>query len=122
MFTENVATGSLRKTDTAKKVEASPEYAVQKPRLISPASIAVLPFIHSEDGQETTSLADGITEELSMGLSKFKWLTVIAHQSTRYYQGKQNTMKEVVGNFDATSVSNLDGLLPESIFCKHKFR
>jgi TolB-like protein len=43
---------------------------------ISPASIAVLPFAYRGDDQKEAYLAEAITEELTVGLTKFEGLAI----------------------------------------------
>ncbi len=57
------------------------------------ASIAVLPF-HSRSGDaEQGYFADGITEDLIIALSKFRWFSVIARNSTIDYRGPAENWK-----------------------------
>jgi TolB-like protein len=56
-------------------------------------SIAVLPFLGSGGDQE--HFADGITEDLITGLSRIRWLFVIARNSTFQYKGKHPDVRLV---------------------------
>jgi TolB-like protein/serine/threonine protein kinase/cytochrome c-type biogenesis protein CcmH/NrfG len=47
--------------------------------------VAVLPFKYSGPNSELTSLADGLTEDIVTGLSRFSYLRVIARSSTSRY-------------------------------------
>jgi len=50
-------------------------------------SIAVLPFANRSGEQEQDYFADGITDDIVTGLSKCRWLFVIARNSTDTYKG-----------------------------------
>jgi adenylate cyclase len=50
-------------------------------------SIAVLPFTNISGAPEQEFFADGITEDIITGLSRLRWLTVIARNSTFTYKG-----------------------------------
>jgi len=47
--------------------------------------VAVLPFKYAGANAELTALADGLTEDVTTGLSKFSYLRVIARSSTARY-------------------------------------
>jgi TolB-like protein len=47
--------------------------------------VAVLPFKYSGAGTELTALAEGLTEDIVTGLSRFSYLRVIARSSTSRY-------------------------------------
>src|SRR4029079_2488862 len=51
-------------------------------------SIAVLPFVDMSSDHDQEHFADGITEDLITGLSRIRWLFVIARNSTFQYKGK----------------------------------
>ncbi|WP_027062226.1 adenylate/guanylate cyclase domain-containing protein [Mesorhizobium loti] len=51
-------------------------------------SIALLPFVNMSDDPQQDYLADGITESIITGLSRFRDLFVIASNSTFAYKGK----------------------------------
>jgi TolB-like protein len=59
------------------------------------ASIAVLPFDNLSRDTEQEYFADGIVEEIITGLSRIKWLFVIARNSTFIYKGKPIDVKAV---------------------------
>src|ERR1700690_2759105 len=50
--------------------------------------VAVLPFKYSGGNAELTALADGLTEDIVTGLSRFSYLRVIARSSTARYAGE----------------------------------
>ena len=51
-------------------------------------SIAVLPFTNLSGDPEQDYLADGMVEDIITGLSRIKWLFVIARNSSFAYKGK----------------------------------
>ena len=79
-----------------------------QPRLPSPAtehpksllvpdkpSIAVLPFTNISGAPEQEFFADGITEDIITGLSRLRWLTVTARNSTFTYEGKAVDIRQI---------------------------
>ena len=58
-------------------------------------SIAVLPFDNMSDGPDQEYFADGISEDLITGLSRIRWLFVIARNSTFVYKGRAVDVKQV---------------------------
>src|ERR1700730_17614665 len=58
-------------------------------------SIAVLPFTNMSGDPEQEYFADGMVEDIITGLSRIKWLFVIARNSTFVYKGKAIDIKEV---------------------------
>jgi TolB-like protein len=58
-------------------------------------SIAVLPFIDMSGDADQGHFADGITEDLITGLSRIRWLFVIARNSTFQYKGKHPDIRRV---------------------------
>ena len=50
--------------------------------------VAVLPFKYSGSNSELTALAEGLTEDIVTGLSRFSYLRVIARSSTAHYAGE----------------------------------
>ena len=58
-------------------------------------SIAVLPFLNLSDDREQEYFADGIAEDIITGLSRLRWLFVIARNSTYPYKGKAPDVREV---------------------------
>ena len=60
-------------------------------------SIAVLPFANLSGDPEQDYFADGIVEDIITGLSRIKWVFVIARNSSFAYKGKAIDMK-VVGH------------------------
>ena len=58
-------------------------------------SIAVLPFSNLSGDPEQEYFADGMVEEIITGLSRIKWLFVIARNSTFTYKGRAVDVKQV---------------------------
>ena len=58
-------------------------------------SIAVLPFQNISGDPEQEYFADGMVEDIITGLSRIKWLFVIARNSTFTYKGRAVDMKQV---------------------------
>src|SRR5262245_46059875 len=58
-------------------------------------AIAVLPFENMSGDPEQEYFADGMVEEITTALSRFKWLFVIARNSSFTYKGKAVDVKEV---------------------------
>ena len=57
--------------------------------------VAVLPFKHSGGGADLTLLADGLSEEIVTGLSRFSYLRVIARGSTLRYSDQATDLRTV---------------------------
>ena len=70
----------------------SPETALALP---DKPSIAVLPFENMSGDPEQEYFADGMVEEITTALSRFKWLFVIARNSSFTFKGKVVDVKEV---------------------------
>jgi len=58
-------------------------------------SIAVLPFVNLSNDPEQDYFAEGIAEDLITALSRMRWLTVIARNSSFTYKGRALDMREV---------------------------
>src|SRR6266852_2041508 len=58
-------------------------------------SIAVLPFQNMSGDPEQEYFADGIVEDIIPGLSRIKWLFVIARNSSFTYKGRAVDVKQV---------------------------
>src|SRR5450756_1684091 len=58
-------------------------------------SIAVLPFTNMSGDPEQDYFADGMVEDIITGLSRIKWLFVIARNSSFAYRGKAMDVKQV---------------------------
>jgi adenylate cyclase len=68
-----------------------------KPTLALPErpSIAILPFQNMSGDAEQEYFADGIVEDIITGLSRIKWLFVIARNSSFIYKGKPVDVRQV---------------------------
>jgi adenylate cyclase len=69
--------------------------AESPPPLPDKPSIAVLPFENMSGDPEQEYFADGMVEEIITALSRFKWLFVIARNSSFTFKGKAVDVKEV---------------------------
>ena len=76
---------------------ADNQVELQKADLALPVerSIAVLPFENMSGDPEQEYFADGMVEEITTALSLFKWLFVIARNSSFVFKGRAVDVKEV---------------------------
>src|SRR5262245_43480746 len=58
-------------------------------------SIAVLPFTNISGDPEQEYFADGITEDITTALSQFRWLFVIARNSSFVFKGKSVDSRQI---------------------------
>ncbi|MEH2541922.1 MULTISPECIES: adenylate/guanylate cyclase domain-containing protein [unclassified Bradyrhizobium] len=65
------------------------------PPLPDKPSVAVLPFENMSGDPEQDYFADGMVDEIITALSRFKWLFVIARNSSFTFKGKAVDIKEV---------------------------
>jgi adenylate cyclase len=72
-------------------------------------SIAVLPFQNMSGDSEQEYFVDGIVEDIITGLSRIKWLYVIARNSTFVYKGRAIDVKQAGRELDVRYV--LEGSL-----------
>jgi adenylate cyclase len=72
--------------------EISPEPAMLA--LPDRPSVAVLPFINMSGDAEQDYFADGMVEDIITGLSRIKWLFVIARNSSFAYKGRAVDVKQ----------------------------
>jgi len=82
------------------QVDAHPlprEDADKRPALALPdkPSIAVLPFQNMSGDPEQEYFVDGMVDDIITGLSRIKWLFVIARNSTFTYKGRAIDVKQV---------------------------
>jgi adenylate cyclase len=73
----------------------SPEKARPALALPDKPSVAVLPFQNMSDDPGQEYFADGMVEDIITGLSRIKWLFVIARNSTFTYKGQPVDVKRV---------------------------
>ena len=72
------------------------EQRVPQPAVNIPETcIAVLPFTNMSGDPEQEYFADGIVEDIIAGLSRIKWLFVIARNSSFTYKGKPIDVRQV---------------------------
>lgn len=78
-------------------VQRTTEAAPARPTLPLPdkPSIAVLPFTNLSGDPEQDYFADGVVEDIITGLSRIKWVFVIARNSSFVYKGKTMDVKQV---------------------------
>lgn len=86
------ATPAEAKAASATTVAPSPEAPLPLP---DKPSIAVLPFQNMSGDPEQEYFADGMTEDILTGLSRFQNLFVIARNSSFAYKGKAVDVKKV---------------------------
>jgi TolB-like protein/Tfp pilus assembly protein PilF len=72
--------------------EAAPAAEAQA---VEKSSIAVLPFDNMSRDDDQEYFSDGITEDIITALSRYRWLTVIARNSTFTYKGKAVDVAQV---------------------------
>jgi TolB-like protein len=58
-------------------------------------SIAVLPFQNMSDDPGQEHFTDGIVEEIITGLSRMRWLSVVARNSSFVYRGRSVDVKQI---------------------------
>ncbi|WP_426442401.1 adenylate/guanylate cyclase domain-containing protein [Bradyrhizobium genosp. P] len=77
---------------------AAPARAAEVPKTLAlpdKPSIAVLPFQNMSDDSEQDYFCDGMVEDIITGLSRIKWLFVIARNSSFIYKGGAVDVKRV---------------------------
>jgi len=68
--------------------------AISQPAISDRPSIGVLPFDNMSADPEQDYFVDGIVEDIITGLSRIKWLLVIARNSTFVYKGRAVDVKQ----------------------------
>jgi adenylate cyclase len=81
--------------DTGLALTASAAAAPAPLALPDKPSIAVLPFQNMSGDPEQQYFADGMVEDIITALSRFKWLFVIARNSTFTYKGRSVDIRQV---------------------------
>jgi TolB-like protein/Tfp pilus assembly protein PilF len=88
----------LTRVDDAEEAAATAALG-ENVRLASPISdrpaIAVLPFTNMSGDPEQGYFSDGITEDIIAALSKLRWFSVIARNSSFVYKGKAVHIKKI---------------------------
>jgi len=64
-------------------------------------AIAVLPFVNLSDDPDKDYFSDGISEDLITALSRLRWFSVIARNSSFSYKGRAVHMKQVADELGA---------------------
>jgi TolB-like protein len=92
----------VRDATTADQAAIASVVRVPEPRSARPSlplpdkpSIAVLPFTNLSGDPEQDYFADGVVEDIITGLSRIKWVFVIARNSSFAYKGKAMDVKQV---------------------------
>jgi TolB-like protein len=67
----------------------------EAPMMVDRPAIAVLPFHNLSSDSEQDYFVDGMVEDIITGLSRIKWLFVIARNSSLFYKGKQLDVRQV---------------------------
>lgn len=78
--------------DTSSTPENSPTEATRKP--VTKSSIAVLPLTNMSGDTEQEYFADGLTEDIITGLSRFHSINVIARNSTFVYKDRAVSVRD----------------------------
>lgn len=81
----------------------------QKATNIQPASIVILPFLNLSDNEDQEFFATGITEAITLELSKFDALRVISRTSAMSYKGDDKLSSKIAKEL------NVDYLLEGSV-------
>jgi len=90
--------GVVRETserDRVTEAQTLPEPSRPPVALSEKPSIAVLPFANLSDDPQQEYFADGMAEDIITGLSRFRWLFVIARNSSFTYKGRAVDIKQV---------------------------
>jgi len=88
--------GMSAQAKSAAPVEsAKAEKPAPRPALPDKPSIAVLPFQNMSGDPEQEYFVDGMVEDIITGLSRIKWLFVIARNSSFTYKGKAVDIRQV---------------------------
>jgi TolB-like protein/tetratricopeptide (TPR) repeat protein len=69
------------------KSAVTPTPSTQPPVLPDKPSVAVLPFTNMSDDPQQQYFSDGMVEDIVAGLSRIKWLFVIANNSSAVFKG-----------------------------------
>mgnify|MGYP001081100041 CR=1 FL=1 len=69
--------------------------ALATPAVPSKPSIAVLPFVNLSGDPEQDYLSDGVIEDIISALSRYRWLFVVARNSSFAYKGHHVDLKQI---------------------------
>ncbi len=90
--------GTVREAQGPSGAEVA-DHPVEQPKpaltLPNKPSIAILPFANLSSDPEQEYFADGVVEDITMALSRFRWLFVIARNSSFTYKGRAVEVKQV---------------------------
>jgi TolB-like protein len=87
--------GTVREEQSAQPLIETSERTSTQLALPERPSIAVLPFANMGNDLEQEYFADGMVEEIITGLSRLRWLFVIARNSSFSYKGRSVDVKRV---------------------------
>jgi adenylate cyclase len=87
--------GAAARPRPGTEIRAAPGKAGMPPALPDKPSIAVLPFENMSGDPEQDYFCDGMVEDIITGLSRIKWLFVIARNSSFTYKGKAVDVRQV---------------------------
>ncbi|KGE00371.1 CadC-family transcriptional regulator [Achromobacter sp. RTa] len=73
----------------------SEAFAASAPAVPAKPSIAVLPFVNLSGDPEQDYLSDGVIEDIISALSQYRWLFVVARNSSFAYKGHTVDIKQV---------------------------
>ena len=85
-LTRQISQNMARATTSKSRAAFVPDFGVA--RADEGFWVAVLPFKYSGGNADLTALAEGLTEDIVTGLSRFSYLRVIARSSTARYAGE----------------------------------
>jgi adenylate cyclase len=94
-ITRPVRAYSMTSERAVKFKSAAPDKTPAQLSLPDKPSIAVLPFQNMSGDPEQEYFADGMVEDIVTGLSRIKWLFVIARNSSFVYKGKSTDVRQV---------------------------
>jgi TolB-like protein len=87
--------GTVGEKDPGFAMESRQDSPSHPPTILDRPSIAVLPFQNRSSDPEQEYFADGMVEDIISGLSRIKWLFVIARNSSFVYKGNATDVKQV---------------------------
>ncbi|MEM5422269.1 MULTISPECIES: winged helix-turn-helix domain-containing tetratricopeptide repeat protein [Paraburkholderia] len=82
---------ALQSGETTAPSEASSPHAAQ----LNKPSIAILPFVNLSGDPEQDYLADGVIEDVITALSRYRWLFVVARNSSFTYKHRNVDVKQI---------------------------
>ncbi len=85
-------TGTGRRDSESRQL---PDTAVLPLLLPDKPSIAVLPFLNLSGDREKDYLADGVVEDIIAALSRYRWLFVVARNSSFTYKNRNVDIKQI---------------------------